>query len=81
MFPAELDPRIRLVREFESEQYNKGKCSIFKDAVKFANDLRDYGPDSFSLKCKDAENNTYETSDVKCMKNILLKARIEGLKR
>ena len=25
----------------------------------------DYGPDSFCLKFKDAENKTYETSDVK----------------
>ena len=33
------DPRIRLVREFENEQYNKGICSIFKDAIKFANDM------------------------------------------
>ena len=78
------DPRIRLVREFENEQYNKGRCSIFKDAIKFANDLGvtvDYGPDSFCLKYKDARDKTYETSDVKYMKNILLKARNEGLKR
>ena len=78
------DPRIRLVRGFENEQYNKGRCSIFKDAVEFANDLRvtvDYGPYSFCLKYKDAGNDTYETSDVKCMRNILLKARNEGLKR
>ena len=78
------DPRIRLVREFVNEQYNKGRCSIFKDAIKFANDLGvtvDYGPDSFCLKYKDARDKTYETSDVKCMKNILLKARNEGLKR
>ena len=42
----------------------------------------DYGPDLFLfLKYKDAGNKTYETSDVKCMKNILLKAHNEGLKR
>ena len=55
---------------------------IFKDAVKLANDLRvavDYGPDSFCLKYKDARNKTYEKSNVKCMKNILLKARNEGI--
>ena len=78
------DPRIRLVRDFENEQYKKGRCSIFKDAIKFANDLRvtaDYGPDSFCLKYKDARDKTYETSDVKCIKNILLKACNEGLKR
>ena len=65
------DPRIQLVREFENEQYNKGRCSIFKDAIKFANDLGmtvDYGPDSFCLKYKDARDKTYETSDVKCRK-------------
>ena len=75
---------MRSVREFENEQYNKGRCSIFKDAIKFANDLGvtvDYGPDSFCLKYKDARDKTYETSDVKYMKNILLKARNEGLKR
>ena len=33
------DPRIRLVQEFENEQYNKGRCSIFKDAIKSANNL------------------------------------------
>ena len=73
-----------MVREFENEQYNKGRCSIFKDAIKFANDLEvtaDYGPDSFCLKYKDARDKTYQTSDVKCMKNILLKARNKGLKR
>ena len=66
------DPRILLVREFENEQYNKDRCSIFKDAIKFANDLGvtvGYGPDSFCLKYKDARDKTYETSDVKCMKN------------
>ena len=31
------DPLIRLARQFENEQYNKGRCSIFEDAVKFAN--------------------------------------------
>ena len=40
----------------------------------------DYGPDSFCLKYKDARDKTHETSDVKCMKNTLLKARNEGLK-
>ena len=55
------DPRIRLVREFENELYNKGRCSIFKDAITFANDLEvtvDYGPDSFCLKYKDARDKT-----------------------
>ena len=33
------------------------------------------------MKYKDARDKTYETSNVKCMKNILLKARNEGLKR
>ena len=78
------DSRIRLVREFENEQYNKGGCSIFKDAVKFANDLEvtiHYGPDLFCLKYKDVGNKSYETGDVECMKNNLLKAHSEGLKR
>ena len=77
------DPRIRLVREFKNEQYNKGRCSIFKGTIKFANDMGmtvDYGPDAFCLKYKDARDKTYETSDVKCMKNIRLKARNEDLK-
>ena len=41
----------------------------------------DYGPDLFCLKYKDARDKTYETSNVKCMKNILLKDHNEGLKR
>ena len=78
------DLRIRIVREFENKQYNKGRYLIFKDVVKSANDLGvtvDYGPDSFCLKYKDAGNKTYKTRDVKCMKKILLKAPNDGLKR
>ena len=41
----------------------------------------DYGPDSFCLKYTDAGNKTYGTSDVKCIKNSLPKARNDGLKR
>ena len=62
------DLRIRLVREFESEQYNKGRCSSFKDVIKLASDLGvpvDYGPYSFCLKYKDARDKTHETSDIK----------------
>ena len=62
----------------------KADARFFKDAVKFANGLGvtvDYGSDSFCLKYKDAGNKTHETSGVECMKNILSKARNEGLKR